>query len=103
VANSAIARIVKSVIQIAITRCLVQNVQVLQLREIAELRWNSASQIIAVEIPDSDELSNRKNSQLCRSNCNHKMSGQECTGIEAARDCPAGVEWCQSDHCCGDS
>ena len=53
-ANSAIARIVKSVIQIAITRCLVQNVQVLQLREIAELRRDGDRQTISAEIPDRE-------------------------------------------------
>jgi len=59
VANSAIVRIVKSVIQIAIIRCLVKSVQGLQLREVAQQGWNGASQTIVGEIPDreSGELS----------------------------------------------
>jgi len=77
VANLAIVRIFNSVIQIAITRCRVKNVQVVQLREVAQQGWNGPSQTIAGEIPDreSGELSNRKNSQICHSNCNHKMFG----------------------------
>ena len=57
--------------------CLVKNVQDSQLREVAQQGGNGPSQTIAVEIPDreSGELSNYENSQICHSNCNHKMFG----------------------------
>jgi len=59
VANLAIARIVNYVVQIAIIRCLVKNVQVVQLREVAELRRNGPSQAIVKEGPDMDSDSGK--------------------------------------------